>query len=235
MGNWLPSANYIVGSIGDATAPDGSTKKVVYPGAVIMDPTTGNALGTAANPLEVSSSGGGGGAVTVADGADVAQGAIANAAYVSGSGTVVSILKGIFGKLPVSLGEKTGATSLSVVPATDATFPSTIGNRAMYWAETSTPLAASATFTGPTRDLGAAVPAPYSYVNAAITTDQVGTARIERSNNGTTWVPYAPAPIVADTPLTLQVPVVGRYFRIVVENGGTPQTDLDVNFSFTAS
>jgi hypothetical protein len=41
---------------------------------------------------------GGGGAVTVADGADVAEGAQADAAWTSGSGTVISILKGIFGK-----------------------------------------------------------------------------------------------------------------------------------------
>jgi hypothetical protein len=37
--------------------------------------------------------------VSVADGADVAEGSVADAAYTSGSGTVVSILKGIFGRL----------------------------------------------------------------------------------------------------------------------------------------
>lgn len=49
--------------------------------------------------LRVSSSGGGGGAVTIADGADVALGARADAAYVSGSGTVIALLKGMFGQL----------------------------------------------------------------------------------------------------------------------------------------
>lgn len=39
--------------------------------------------------------GGSGGAVTIADGADVAQGAKADAAWVSGDGTVVGILKAI--------------------------------------------------------------------------------------------------------------------------------------------
>lgn len=48
-----------------------------------------------ANPLPTT----GGGAATVADGADVAQGAIADAAYTSGSGTVVALLKGIFARL----------------------------------------------------------------------------------------------------------------------------------------
>lgn len=46
---------------------------------------------------------GGGDAVTIADGADVTQGAVADAAYVSGSGTVVSVLKGIFGKLAAAI------------------------------------------------------------------------------------------------------------------------------------
>lgn len=43
----------------------------------------------------IKSVGGGGGAVTVADGADVTQGAKADAAWVSGDGTVIAILKKI--------------------------------------------------------------------------------------------------------------------------------------------
>lgn len=43
--------------------------------------------------------GGGGGAVTIANGADSATGNTSDSAYVSGSGTVISILKGIFGRL----------------------------------------------------------------------------------------------------------------------------------------
>lgn len=56
-------------------------------------------LVSAANPLPTTGGGGGGGgAVTIADGADVTQGSEADAAYTTGSGTVVSVLKGIFGK-----------------------------------------------------------------------------------------------------------------------------------------
>ena len=60
------------------------------------------------NPLPVAvisggGGGGGGGAVTVADGADVAQGTTTNAAYAdttgAASGTIVSILKGLFLRL----------------------------------------------------------------------------------------------------------------------------------------
>lgn len=78
--------------------------------------------------VDAAGGSGGGGAVTIADGADVTQGAIADSAYAgSGNSTVVSALKGLYAifaamsaKLPGSLGAKTGANSFSVVPATDA-------------------------------------------------------------------------------------------------------------------
>lgn len=46
-------------------------------------------------PVNVVAGGGGGGAMTVADGADVTLGAIADVAWVSGNGTVISLLKNI--------------------------------------------------------------------------------------------------------------------------------------------
>lgn len=45
--------------------------------------------------IKDTGTGGGGGAVTIADGADVAQGSVADAAWVSGDGTVISLLKTI--------------------------------------------------------------------------------------------------------------------------------------------
>jgi hypothetical protein len=115
--------------------------------------------------------------------------------------------------------------------------PASVTNRATFWPETSTPLAASATFNGASRDVGAASPGPvaYNYFNAMIYADQTGTATLQRSNDGVAWTPAATAGIVADTPLTLQVPVTARYHRIVVENGGTLQAVLSVNSSYTAS
>lgn len=50
----------------------------------------------------------------IADGADVSQGARADTAWVSGNGTVISVLKGIFGKLAAALSvtpTKLGQTS----------------------------------------------------------------------------------------------------------------------------
>lgn len=55
---------------------------------------------TTLNPLPTSGGGGGGGAVTVADGADVAEGATSAAVYAgSGNATIVGILKGLYAAL----------------------------------------------------------------------------------------------------------------------------------------
>lgn len=91
----------------------------------LVDPTTGLPY--------VAGGGSGSLPVTIADGADVAEGATTAVAYSDATGatagTVVGLLKGNYvtsaafsAKLPASLGPKTGATSLSVVPASDAAF-----------------------------------------------------------------------------------------------------------------
>jgi len=64
------------------------------------------------------------GAVTIADGADVTQGAIANAAVVTdAAGTISGKLRGLvkwaFERMPASLGQKTKAASLPVTLASD--------------------------------------------------------------------------------------------------------------------
>jgi hypothetical protein len=59
---------------------------------------------------------------SVADAANVTQGAIADAAYTTGSGTVVSLLKGLFGKF--TLGAGTAAAAVRVTyPSDGATVP----------------------------------------------------------------------------------------------------------------
>ena len=64
-------------------------------------PVTQDPTGTLCTP---AGGGGGGGAVTVANGADVAQGNTADAAYAgSGSATVVATLKGVYAKLAAAL------------------------------------------------------------------------------------------------------------------------------------
>lgn len=64
-------------------------------------PVTQDPTGTLCTP---AGGGGGGGAVTVANGADVAQGNTADAAYAgSGSATVVATLKGVYAELAAAL------------------------------------------------------------------------------------------------------------------------------------
>lgn len=71
------------------------------------------------------SAGGGGGAVTMADGASVTLGAIADASTTGGTGTISSKLRGLtawaYGRMPASLGQKVMTASLPVVIAADQT------------------------------------------------------------------------------------------------------------------
>ena len=74
------------------------------------------------NPFPTSGSGGG--AATIADGADVAQGALADAAVLSdASGSLSAKLRGLVKwaaeRMPASLGQKTKAASLPVTLASD--------------------------------------------------------------------------------------------------------------------
>lgn len=110
-----------------------------YPSAgtgVTVTPLQGDASNqnflpiTVANPLPVTVVSGTGDAVTIADGADVAEGAIADAVVAAGAaGTVSAKLRrlttdigALILQIPASLGIKTSALSLSVAPASDAVF-----------------------------------------------------------------------------------------------------------------
>lgn len=104
--------------------PDGFYTKSDGTGPYVWDGTT---MGLAATG---TGGGGGGGAVTVADGADVTQGAIADAVVAAGAAGTVSAklrrlttdLAALLAKLPAALGITTSANSLSIAPASDATF-----------------------------------------------------------------------------------------------------------------
>lgn len=82
------------------------------------------AVNSSGELLVTSGGGGGGGPATIADGADVAQGALADAAITTDtSGTVSGKLRGLvkwaFERMPASLGQKAMAASLPVVLASD--------------------------------------------------------------------------------------------------------------------
>ena len=130
----------------------------------LIDPATG---------LPIS-----GEAVTIADGADVAEGAMAATAYTdatgAAAGTLVGLNKGQYAltaamsaKLPASLGIKTAAASLSVAPASDATFV-TIGNVASGAADSLAPVK---------------VGGKYNSANITLTDGQRGDLQVDAGGN----------------------------------------------------
>jgi len=123
-----------------------STGTAGQDGNVVINPDGSNIAG----------GGGSGGAVTIADGANVAQGTTTDAAYASGAGTVVAILKGIFARLRG--GQATMANSLPVTMASDQSALSTTatGNVASGATDSGNPVKAGGVYnsTEPTLTTG---------------------------------------------------------------------------------
>lgn len=108
----------------------------------------------------------------------------------------------------------------------------------IFYNESTTAQAASATVTGTSRDVGTAAAAAQQYTafNAFAFADQAGTMRIEVSNDNTTWRrATADTAVAANTAVILSVPVMTRYHRVVYVNGATLQTAFMLNSSYTAA
>ena len=106
----------------------------------------------------------------------------------------------------------------------------------VVFAGSSAALASNATYTGAVRDLGAAVTVgiSISYFNALFYADQIGTAFIDVSDDGTTWTPAVTGTaVVASTPLTLTAPILGRYYRQRFVNGATAQGAFRASCAFS--
>jgi hypothetical protein len=106
----------------------------------------------------------------------------------------------------------------------------------IYYNESTTSLAAAATFNGTARDIGIAASNThrYSAFNAMAFADQAGIIRIESSNDNVTWRRNtADVTVAANTAVVLSVPVTTRYYRVVYVNGATIQTAFMLNTSFT--
>ena len=101
---------------------------------------------------------GGGGAVTIADGADVAEGALADAAVVTdAAGTISGKLRGLvkwaYERMPASLGQKLMASSFPVTIASDQTALAVSGTVAVTqstvpWAENVSQFGGNVVVTG---------------------------------------------------------------------------------------
>lgn len=116
------------------------------------------------------------------------------------------------------------------------------GTSANYWLETVTPLAANGTFTSTARDsYGAgqsgnlyAAQSQWAYFAAVTYADQTGTVMIQGSQTATgPWYNVSSGSLVANTPLYIYTPVCFQFFQVVVTNGSTQQTKLNLSTAFT--
>ena len=83
-------------------------------------------------------------------------------------------------------------------------------------------LAASAAFTGTSRDGGAT--AGYAGFVAHAYSDQAGTLCVEKSTDATTWRPAAQVAVSAAVPAEIRVTITARYHRVKFTNGAVAQT-----------
>jgi hypothetical protein len=170
----------------------------------------------------------------------------------SGSGSLTSIQKYMAAKLEAIRAQLVGTTAVSGSVSLTGTLPAfaatptfncgtgcggggAAGN--IFYTGTTTPLTATSTYTGSTRDTGVAAGTaePYAYFNAFFLADQIGTAFVDGSNDGSTWFVAATSSLSISTPLALTVPVMFRYHRARFVNGATNQGSFVVNSSYSAS
>lgn len=161
----IPAGSNVIGGVtisgtvplptGAATAAAQATGNAALgaPTDAAWDGTSGSASITAilkGLPRSVGG-GGGGGAATIADGADVAQGARADAAWSSGSGSVIAILKALAAKIDaVKTSIDSGATAslpagTNTIGAVTVTPPGSIATGQVTCATTSTLVVAART------------------------------------------------------------------------------------------
>jgi hypothetical protein len=147
------------------------------------------------------------------------QGAAASGAPVAGN--------------PVPMGFSDGASAQRVKgdPANGATFVEE-ATRTAYVSETTTALAASATFTSTARDIGGTIagsPSKWGSFGCMVRADQAGTATLSASNDNATFFTILSQSINALTTYTLTSPIFMRFWKCSVTNGSTAQGYLFVN------
>ena len=90
------------------------------------------------------------------------------------------------------------------------------------YTDTTTALAAAATFTGTARDVGSTF--LYSKFRGVCYADQAGTLYVEQSADNVTWTITNTIAVAAATVVKFEDPVVMRYQRVRYVNGATAQT-----------
>jgi len=100
--------------------------------------------------------------------------------------------------------------------------------------ETATPLGASGTYTGVTRPVND-TPDKVE-VFAEFLADQASAnngAQLQGSDDGTNWFVIAQGTLTASVPLALSAVLLYANYRVVLTNGGTAQTSLQVKSGVT--
>lgn len=118
------------------------------------------------------------------------------------------------------------AAQASATQPVSGTVTANIGTNGMsLFTDSSTNLAASATFTGTSRDAGSTSSFTKFVVNAYA--NQAGVVRVEKSVDNVTWRrATADFSVTATAPVELEVLVTARYSRVVYVNGGVAQTEF---------
>lgn len=98
------------------------------------------------------------------------------------------------------------------------------------YADTTTSLAASATYTGTSRDAGST--AAYQVFCARAFADQAGTLYIDDSTDGTTWRTVSSVAVTANECKTLEARVLARYNRVRFVNGASAQAAFRVTSGY---
>lgn len=93
--------------------------------------------------------------------------------------------------------------------------------------DSTTALAAAATFNGTGRDIGTTL--GYNTFCANATASHDGTLFIDRSADNTNWSECARVAVTATAPGLLQVPIMARYYRVRYLNGATLQTSFTLD------
>lgn len=116
--------------------------------------------------------------------------------------------------------------------------PNVINQDNVYFNESVTAQAISATVTGTARETGVAPGSAQRYAafNAFAFADQAGTLRIEVSIDNVTWRrATADVAVAAGAAVFLSVPVCARWHRAVYVNGATAQAAFMMNTSYTVA
>lgn len=92
----------------------------------------------------------------------------------------------------------------------------------MPFLDSTTALALSATFNGPTLDMGPK--AHYNIHRATVFADQPGTLQLQQSRDGTTWRAATSVSVAANVLGVSEAPIHTRFLRTVFINGATANT-----------